>query len=52
MSRIQPGREVWAAGAESIPRRWCLDGLKVIIVKAQIVGRLRPKGKLRQVGTS
>ena len=29
---------------------WCLEGLKVIVAKAQTVGRLRPEGKLRQVG--
>lgn len=48
-------------GTEGIPRRsaprgqgiaWCLEGLKVIMAKAQTVGRLRSKGKLRRVGTS
>lgn len=46
-------------GAERIPGRgasrgqgiaWYLEGLKVIVAKAQTVGRPRPKGKLRQVG--
>lgn len=47
-------------GTGRIPRRsaprgqglaWCLEGFKVIMAKAQTVGRLRPKGKLRRVGT-